>query len=341
MIVKPTIREAREQEGSFCTPHGVLTFVTSNVAGGGIAQAYLDVRYMKTNGTENWIPVVVRLPRPDADELALRLYHHGTQTLAELKGKKGIVELIEQGYDQEGVPYQVIKKEGPNLQALLEMLATDCKQLPRSYALGYLYSLFNGMEAVHDSGRVCMDLTLTNMLVSRKERYRIKLSDADLWSSPTDIDEDTLLFRLNDPAAFNAEDRYALRRNSNFAGMRVPETISPPEVIWNDCFSYASDIFSAGIIAYALFATEPFPSVVLHDQYRLGFFDKGEELKADPQYEMIRKATHPDPEQRFKSVVDMKEAMFDCELAYYCRDLTSSLPPLEQSSATPPSPPSR
>jgi len=326
-----SIRQAAEQEGSFYTPKGRLTFVTAHKAAGGIAEAYLNVGYQ--NGEERVIPVVVRLPRPDADALALRLYQRGTQTLARLKGTEEIVELIEHGHDKEGTPYQIVRKERANLQTLLEMLATEHKQLPRCYVLGYLYSLCNAIQAVHDSGRLCLDLTLTNMVVARKERHQIKLSDPDLWASSAEVQEDTRLFRLNDSAALKPEDRYALRRNSNFRGMRIPETISPPEVIWNDSFSHASDIFSAGIIAYALLATDPSPSVVLHDPNQLGFFDRVEELQHDPQYEMIRKATHPEPHQRFRSAIDMKEALFDCELRYYCKNLTSSL---QQPSMSPP-----
>lgn len=225
--------------------------------------------------TQKGHAVAIKVMRPDllAEGDFVERFHREIQMLRELKHPH-IVTLVDRGLTADGVPFLVMPYlEGRSLAEVIQ----DKERLTLPRILALMQQLCAGTAALHDKGIIHRDLKPANIFLRAPDDHAIIL---DLGI---------------------ARPQLALDGLHTQTGLTLgTESYMAPEVKAGKKADKPADIYALGIILYQLL-TQRFPE---------GNYQLASEWVKDPRIdEIIAKAIHAEPLERYKCVAEFAEAI--------------------------------
>ncbi len=249
--------------------------------------------------TQKGHAVAIKVMRPDllAEGDFVERFHREIQMLRELKHPH-IVTLVDRGLTADGVPFLVMPYlEGRSLVEVIQ----DKERLTLPRILALMQQLCAGTAALHDKGIIHRDLKPANIFLRAPDDHAIIL---DLGI---------------------ARPQLALDGLHTQTGLTLgTESYMAPEVKAGKKADKPADIYALGIILYQLL-TQRFPE---------GNYQLASEWVKDPRIdEIIAKAIHAEPLERYKCVAEFAEALKTIQSA--APPATSSAPISDEEYPTP------
>ncbi len=240
--------------------------------------------------------VAIKMLHPEyaADDQVVGRFQSEAQTLSQLS-HPNLVSVFDFGVTARQEPFMVMDfHSGQSLENYL----IENGPLDAEMGIALFSQVLDGLSVVHRAGIVHRDIKPSNVLVSLEPQLGVKIVDFGIAKNP-------------------AFEREKLKLTNTGEVVGTPRYMSP-EQCTGKVLDARSDIYALGCVMYesftgkAIFQGDSFYDLVRQhvNDYpsQLPFFQPGVSLSKEV-VEVIYKALRKDPDERFQSAAEMREAL--------------------------------
>lgn len=240
--------------------------------------------------------VAIKMLHPEyaADDQVVARFQTEAQTLSRLS-HPNLVSVFDFGVTARQEPFMVMDfHSGQSMDSYLQ----ENGALTAEFGVALFTQVLDGLSAVHKAGIVHRDIKPSNLLISLDPQLAVKIVDFGI-------------------AKNQAAEREKLKLTNPGEVVGTPRYMSP-EQCTGKVLDARSDIYALGCVMYESFTGKPifqgdsFYDLVRQHVYespsQLPFFQPGVSLSKEV-VEVINKALRKDPDERFQSAFEMREAL--------------------------------